>query len=272
MGEERRRDDRLSLIIPVKVFGHDPGNVAWEAMGTVTDVSGTGVGFTIRRPLQKGQVLLLLLPLPKRLRRYDSMEPSYRTYGLVRNVVADGESFRVGVRFLGKFPPRTYDKDPSGLYLLPGDRPPPSRRAAAAPASAVTPAAPATQPAPAPAPASQPAPDPEAAPTAAPAAQVDRRRHERLEVFVNLRVRRTDDGPGPREEQTIADNISRGGARVLSTLAVEKGAVVELEEVGGDFRARAEVKNVFVGPDRIPRLGLAFLDVTAPDRLVGTQK
>ena len=271
MGQERRRDTRLNLNLPVKVFGHDPGNVTWEEMGTVDDVSSTGVGIHLRRRLRKGQVLLLLLPLPKKFRKYDSMEPSYRTYGLVRNVVADGDSFRVGVLLLGRFPPRTYDKDPSGLYLLSSDRPPASR-APAAPAGAVTPATAASQAAPAPAFEPEPAPETATPPGAASAAPAERRRHERLEVFVNLRVRRTDDGAGPREEQTIAENISRGGARVLTTLAVQQGAVVELEEVGGDFRARAEVKNVYVGPDRVPRLNLQFLGVTAPDRLVGTQK
>jgi PilZ domain-containing protein len=228
MSQERRRDARMNLTLPVKVFGHDPGNVAWEEMGTVDDVSASGVGLHIRRALRRGQVLLLLVPLPKRFRRYDTMEPSYRTYGLVRNVITSGPTFRVGVMFLGKHPPRTYDKDPAGLYLLPGDP--------------------------------------------APASKKERRRHERLDIFVNFRLRRTDDGPGPREEPTIAENISRGGARVLTSLAVEKGAVLEIEELGGDFRARARVKNLYVGPDHVARLNLEFIDAVAPDRLVATQK
>jgi len=70
------------------------------------------------------------------------------------------------------------------------------------------------------------------------------------------------------EEQTIAENIGRGGARVMTSLAVVKGDVVRLEEVDGDFQVRAEIRNVYIGSDRIPRLNLRFLDAAAPDRLL----
>jgi hypothetical protein len=95
----------------------------------------------------------------------------------------------------------------------------------------------------------------------------ERRQAPRLDVFVNLRLRRLDGGGGPREEQTIAENIGRGGARVLTSMTMSRGDVVEVEEVGGPFRARAEVRNAYVGDDRIPRLNLCFLDTEAPPRL-----
>ena len=72
-----------------------------------------------------------------------------------------------------------------------------------------------------------------------------------------------------QEEHTIAENISRGGARVLTSMAVGKGELLMLEEVDGGFRTRAEVRNLYIGPDSIPRLNLQFLDGQAPDRLVG---
>jgi hypothetical protein len=51
-------------------------------------------------------------------------------------------------------------------------------------------------------------------------------------------------------------------------MALAKGDVVVVEELGGDFRTRAEIRNVYIGEDRIPRLNLAFLDAEAPPRLV----
>lgn len=96
----------------------------------------------------------------------------------------------------------------------------------------------------------------------------ERRQHRRVEnVFLNLRLRRTKEGAA-EEEQTVAENLSKGGARVMTMLKVSKGEIVSVEEMRGDFRTRAEIRNVYVGKDNIPRLNLRFLDGEAPDRLV----
>ena len=221
---ERRQTARMNLSMPVRVLGHDTAGGTWEEMASVRDASPSGVALNLRHAITRGQVLLLTLPLPKRFRRYDLGDASYRIYGLVRSVHPDTGLARVGVMFLGKNPPRGFDRNPGGLFLLPTDAPP-------------TPS--------------------------------DRRRAPRLDVYVNMRIRRlVDDGSGRREEQTIAENISRAGARVLTSLGIVKGEVVEVQEVGGSFRARAEVRNAYVGPDHIPRLNLCFIDAEAPARLV----
>ena len=104
-----------------------------------------------------------------------------------------------------------------------------------------------------------------------PAPSKDRRRHSRLEIFVNVRLRGLEGSAlEGREERTIAENIGKGGARVMSSLAVEKGSVLHFEEVDGSFRTRAEVRNSYLGEDNISRLNLTFLDQEAPDRLVTT--
>lgn len=117
------------------------------------------------------------------------------------------------------------------------------------------------------------APQPPA--TAAPATRPpgrERRSESRLVTPLNVLLKRLSAGGAPlQEERTIADNISRSGARVMTTMtSLAVGDVVMFEEVGGDFRTRAAVRNSFVGTDRIPRLGLQFLDAKAPDRLVMT--
>ena len=47
-----------------------------------------------------------------------------------------------------------------------------------------------------------------------------------------------------------------------------KGAILQVEEIGGDLKTRAEVRNISIGPDGHPRLHLLFLDASAPKRLL----
>lgn len=226
-GKNRRQDTRMSLSLPVKVQGFKADGTVWEEMSSLENVSASGAAFHVRHLVARGNVLVASMPLPKRFRRYDLTEASYRTYALVRHVVPDPTGYRVGVMFLGKTPPRGFEKNTSGLYFLPTD----------------------------PAPATS---------------GKERRRWQRIDTFVNLRLTRlAPQGAGPQEERTIAENISRGGARVLTSMAVGKGEILMVEELDGAFRTRAEVRNLYIGPDRVPRLNLQFLDGEAPERLVG---
>jgi len=104
--------------------------------------------------------------------------------------------------------------------------------------------------------------DPEAAPK-------ERRLYTRLDVFINLKLRRSNaDSTSVQEEQTVTENLSRGGTRVPTAMKVEKGEVLVVEDPAGAFSTRVEVRNVFVGKDGIPRLNLRFLDGAAPDKLI----
>jgi serine/threonine protein kinase len=98
----------------------------------------------------------------------------------------------------------------------------------------------------------------------------DRRRVTRLDIFVNFVIRRVGTaGTVLQEERTIAENVGRGGARVCTQISsLAPGDIVHLEEVGGPFKTRAEVRGSYVGKDRIRRLNLRFLDSPAPDYLV----
>jgi hypothetical protein len=96
----------------------------------------------------------------------------------------------------------------------------------------------------------------------------DRRESKRLEIFVDFVLRRIGPtGEILQEERTIAENVSRGGARVLTTLSLARGDVVEVEEVGGAFTTRAEVRGTYVGKDGLQRLNLMF-EKAASYRLV----
>jgi serine/threonine protein kinase len=98
----------------------------------------------------------------------------------------------------------------------------------------------------------------------------DRRIDTRLDIFVNLILRRVGTlGTVLQEERTIAENVGKGGARVMTAMtSLTVGDIVHLEEVGGPFKTRAEVRGLYVGRDGIRRLNLRFVDSPAPDYLV----
>jgi hypothetical protein len=219
----------MALVLPVRVTGHeDGGGKGWEEMTSTDDASFGGASFALRHPVDTGRAVLLSLPLPKRFRRYDLTEPAYHVYALVRDVMPQKAGTRIGVMFLGKEPPKGYEKNPGGRYLLPSDPP-------------TTP--------------------------------TERRKVTRLDnAYVNVKLQRMESGGATgQEERTVAENVGRGGARVMTSLPLAKGEIVLVEEMGGPFRTRAEVCNVYIGEDRIPRLNLHFLDSEAPDRLLGSR-
>jgi hypothetical protein len=71
-----------------------------------------------------------------------------------------------------------------------------------------------------------------------------------------------------RQELTVADNIAPGGARVMTALPFQVGDVVMLQEAGGAFSTRAEVRAVTRVQPAYERLHLHFLDREAPGRLL----
>jgi hypothetical protein len=214
----------MKLSVPVRVQGFTPEGSGWEEMTTCEDASHGGASFNLQHASFPGQVLLLSLPLPKNFRKDASAEPSYTTYALVRSVLAAWPKGRIGVMFLGRTPPKGYDENKGGRYLLPHD----------------------------------PKPAPK-----------DRRMQKRVDVFVNLRLRTVDGTGGPvREEQTVTENLSRGGVRVMTTLVFNKGERVEVQDLGGTFTALAEVTNSYVGKDGVSRLNLHFLNEGAAASLI----
>jgi serine/threonine protein kinase len=98
----------------------------------------------------------------------------------------------------------------------------------------------------------------------------ERRVDTRLDIFVNFVLRRVGTlGTVLQEERTIAENVGSGGARVMTTMStLVPGDIVQLEEVGGPFKTKAEVRGAYVGKDNIRRLNLRFLDGPAPKHLV----
>lgn len=257
---ERRKAYRMGMALPVRVTGFSDEGAAWEEVSSTEDVSQGGLSLLLTRRVELGQVLALILPMPKRLREFDLNEETYRVYGLVRGIVHNQDRERVGVMFFGKYPPRGFHERPGARYLLPSDSvagmpvPPELRQPPAEPAI--------------------PAPPPSASQEVhvdrmSPDLH-DRRASSRIDLFVNFTLQHVDEwGTVLQEELTVADNLSRGGAHVMTSLEFAKNDVIQLEESGGGFATRAEVRGVKRGRDGIIRLHLRFLDGQTPDRLLG---
>jgi hypothetical protein len=269
---ERRKAYRMGMALPVRVTGFGDDGAAWEEVSSTEDVSQGGLSLRLHRKVELGQVLALSIPMPKRLREFDLNEATYRVYGLVRGIIHKDDCERVGVMFFGKYPPRGFHERPGARYLLPSDsvagmpvppelRPPSPSSVPSPPPSAPRPVAP---PAPPPSGGDEVHLDP-----MSPALH-DRRASPRMNLFVNFTLQLVDEwGTVLQEELTVADNLSRGGAHVMTSLEFAKNDVIQLEETGGGFATRAEVRGVKRGRDGIIRLHLRFLDGQTPDRLLG---
>jgi hypothetical protein len=276
----------MDMSLPVRVHGFSEDGTSWEEVGSTDDVSQGGLALKLAKKVELGQVLLLSLPLPKRLREFDLGDAVYRVYALVRGIVYGDEHSRVGVMFFGKYPPRGFHEKPGARYLLPGDSVagmpvPPGLRAG------VSPEEPASSPSATlplwdriTSPPEATIPPPNSFASAGTSGEVrldpmapalhDRRASPRVNLFVNFTLQLVDEwGVVLQEELTVADNLSRGGGHILTSLEFAKNDVVLLQETNGTFATRAEVRGVKEGRDGIIRLHLKFLDGQTPDRLLG---
>ncbi len=89
-----------------------------------------------------------------------------------------------------------------------------------------------------------------------------------FEIVLRLEA---DQAPGGvvQEERSIAENVTErtADARTMS-LPVFKGVTLSVEEIGGEYKTRAEVSNVRIGKDGNPVLSLLFVDEPVPERLL----
>ena len=84
----RRKQQRMSLAVPVRVQGHDANGTPWTEMTMTENADFAGAAFTLKHSVTRGHALQLSLPLPKSFRSYDLTTPSYTVYAIVRNTTA----------------------------------------------------------------------------------------------------------------------------------------------------------------------------------------
>src|ERR1044072_1891644 len=123
MAEERtwkRIRERLALQLPVRVRVRETPDFEWTEVTRLTNVTPFGAGFTLKRPTEKGRLLHMTIPMPRQLRVFDHVEDQYRVWAVVRYMKAAIANnltvFNVGVAFIGKRAPASYETEPSKRY------------------------------------------------------------------------------------------------------------------------------------------------------------
>ena len=239
-GKNRRVRDRLRLSLPVRVQCREDAATVWTEMTRLSDLTPFGAGFSLTRPADMGRLLHLTLPMPRQLRCFDHVEDQYRVYALVRYLRAqfpEGAGtpiFNIGVAFVGKRPPDSYQLDPQKRYEVF-------------------------------------APEAEGdlwklreQPPAATGGQIEKK-ETRLSVPVEVTVELYDERWNiTAREETVTENISRRGAAIYSSLQAERGRFVRLTSARYATSAFASVRARRTGSDGIPRLHLEFMDQEWP--------
>ena len=236
MSEERtwkRIRERLELKLPVRVSCRETSDFEWMEVTRLIDVTPFGASFTLKRPTEKGRLLHLTIPMPRQLRTFDHAEDQYRVWAIVRHVQVSGQPddkpiiFDVGVAFVGKRPPASYEAEPWKRYEIATS----ATESMAAAEESIKPLPPS-----------------------------DQRLHTRHNIAVDMRVEVIDErGQIAQSEQTVTENVSRKGATLFTTLKVPVGRFVRLSST--QYKTtHAAVRAISTGADGIPRIHVEFVD------------
>lgn len=236
--KEGRKINRIGLSLPARVECKVNPSVSWNEITRLNDVSAFGAGFNLPRPIKRGRLILMTIPMPRQLRSYDHAEGQYRVWGLVRHCVpfrkksADPESYAIGTAFIGKYPPIGYTENPSKLfdvYQRDGEG---FWTVVDAPDN----------------------PDESNLPK-------EYRRHSRYAIPVTIMLESLDEnGSVEQGEVTVTENISLSGASVFTTLKAEVGAFIRVTSDQYNVSIVAVVRGKRAGKDSFPRLHLEFID------------
>lgn len=237
--KENRRIQRIGLPLPVRVEVKLDQTVNWNEITRLNDVSAFGAGFLLKRPIKRGRLVRLTIPMPRQLRSFDFAEPQYKIWGLVRRcIVADTNTplpeYSIGVAFTGKTAPENYHEHPSRLYDIA------HREGDGSGFWRVTDA--------------DIRSDDSHLPT-------DLRKQTRYFIPEALRLEQVDEaGNVLLSEATVTENISLGGAAVFTTLAIETGTFIRVTSERFEVKILSLVRSSRIGPDGITRLHLEFID------------
>lgn len=237
-GKSRRARERVPLTIPVRVVCRESREFEWVEMSRLIDVTPFGARFGISRPTEPGRLMYLTMPMPRQLRYFDHVEDQYRVWAMVRNVscVAPVKEqvmrFEVGVAFVGKRAPNSYEEEPGRRYEI-------ARTASEATTFKLL-------------------EDADRMVTQKPAS--DLRLDTRHDIPIPVVVEVIDkDGKIEITENTVTENISKRGTSVFTTLQID-GGFVRLRSDQYGVSVLAAVRGRRPGPDGVMRLHLEFID------------
>ena len=234
-GQERRKRERMRLTLPVRVAVQEAHGEDWHEVTRILDLTPFGARFSLARPVDRGRLVHLRLPMPRALRCFDHVEDQYLVWALVRRVgltPLDAQTglprFELGVAFVGKHPPASYKANPATRYEIAANTP--AEDLWRLSEQVLRPTAPVE-------------------------------RETRLSLPVDVIVELLDErGQVEATEQTVTENISRRGASVFTTLTVASGRFMRVRSARYTLQVLAIVRGNRKGPDGIPRLHLEFVD------------
>jgi len=202
----------------------------WTEQTRLVDVTQFGAGFILTRPVDVGRLIHLSIPMPAKLRCYDHNEATYEVWSLVRHAsVMRSEpnqpvQFRIGVAFVGKEPPPSYEDptlryEPVPVKVGQNTRWKLSRRPV-----------------------------------------IKERREPRLVIPLEVLVETLDEsGNTSMQEYTVTQTISTLGTCVPTSLNVEVGQVLRISSPNDRVSTFAAVRSRETSEDGITRLGLEFI-------------
>ena len=228
----KRIRERLALQLPVRVRSRETLDFEWTEITRLLNVTPFGAGFTLKRPTERGRLLHMTIPMPRQLRVFDHVEDQYRIWAIVRYLkgkTTDKEAaFEVGVAFIGKRAPASYETEPWKRYDI-ADNVFQTRTAAEGMVELV--------------------------PT------VDERSHTRHNIAVDMRVEILDlNGAVAATEQTVTENISTRGATLFTTLETPIGRFIRVTSEQYKLTVFASVHARTTGADGISRIHVEFVD------------
>lgn len=230
----KRIRERLELQLPVRVYCRETVDFEWTEFTRLTDVTPFGAGFTLKRPTERGRLLHMTIPMPRQLRVFDHVEDQYRVWALVRHLRALESSpgkpplFDVGVAFIGKRPPQSYEEDPRKRFDV---------------ASSL----------------GQKLALKEVSPPVVSTA--DLRVHTRHNIPVDILLEVLDDkNEVAKSENTVTENISLRGATLFTTLTIPVGRFIRLTSTQYDVRVHGVIRARKTPADGIPRIHVEFID------------
>jgi hypothetical protein len=237
MSEQRnwkRIRERLPLSLPVRVRGRETPTFEWTEVTRLSNVTPFGAGFTLRHPTEKGRLLHMTIPMPRMLRVFDHVEDQYRIWAIVRyiktSIVEKQTVFNIGVAFIGKSPPASYEKEPWKRYDV-------TNTAFQATKSA----------------------DEILIPFA------DQRTYTRHSIAVDMHLEIIDENGNVIErEQTVTENISTKGATLFTTLEIPLGRFIRLTSEQYKITSHAAIRSRSTGADGVPRIHVEFIDKEWP--------
>jgi hypothetical protein len=228
----------MRLALPARIYVRESRDDEWKVMTHLVDVTPFGARVRLPRPIDIGRLLQLTMAMPRQLRVFDHVEDQYRVWAIVRNVKLLEQTtpkdplVEVGVAFIGKRPPQSYQNNPERRYEIAQTKL--ENALWAAREDSVDQLAEVVN-------------------------TEDKRKESRQMIPVDVVIQVFEADKLVNNEQTVTENISRRGAAVFTAMDVGPGTFVKMTSDRYNTTALAVVRARRVGRDGITRLHLEFV-------------